>query len=60
MATKNTNTAPVEWFDNRAPYIRGSHCRTDLPEGADRLYSVEGEEISETGETMIFEIWICN
>ena len=48
-----------EWLEDRAPYIRGSHCLTDLPEGADRLYSVE-EYILETGQTEVFETWVCN
>ena len=49
-----------QWLEDRAPYIRGSHCRTDLPLGAEYLYSVVEEYIPETGETPVFETWVCN
>lgn len=54
-----TNIENQQWLEDRAPYIRGSHCRTDLPEGAVLLYSVVEEYIPETGETQVFETWVC-
>ena len=58
--TRNDQLLEGQWLEERPPYIRGSHCRTDLPSGAVYLYSVIEEYIPETGETQVFETWVCS
>lgn len=46
------------WLEERPAYTRGK-TKTDLPLGADHLYKVEEVYCPETGETYVYETWVC-
>lgn len=50
----------VYWLEERASYISGGHCKTDIPEGGEYIYKTEELYCPETGETYVYETWVCS
>ena len=50
--------AAHEWLDDRPGFIAGG-VLTDRPEGAIRLFSEEQRYIPQTGETHVYQTWVC-